>query len=104
MAILRNPLVWQGLFAALFLVPDLSFAGYLLGPRTGAASYNALHALIGPAALAAAGLVLWPGALPVALIWFAHIGVDRAFGYGLKYPGGFSQTHLGPVGRAAARG
>jgi hypothetical protein len=90
-----------GLFAALFLVPDVSFAGYLFGPRVGAASYNALHALLGPAALAAVGVVLWPAALPVALIWFAHIGVDRALGYGLKYPGGFSQTHLGRVGRAA---
>lgn len=31
----------------------------------------------------------------IALIWFAHIGFDRALGYGLKYPLGFRVTHLG---------
>ena len=30
----------------------------------------------------------------LALIWLVHIGVDRAVGYGLKYPGGFRETHL----------
>lgn len=34
---------------------------------------------------------LW---LFVALVWIAHIGIDRAVGYGLKYPTGFKQTHL----------
>jgi len=33
-------------------------------------------------------------AVQVALIWFAHIGADRALGYGLKYPSAFSDTHL----------
>jgi len=27
----------------------------------------------------------------------AHIGFDRALGYGLKYPSGFKDTHLGRV-------
>jgi hypothetical protein len=31
------------------------------------------------------------------LIWIAHIGLDRAIGYGLKYPTGFRDTHLGKV-------
>jgi hypothetical protein len=26
--------------------------------------------------------------------FLAHIGVDRAVGYGLKYPTGFKDTHL----------
>jgi len=30
----------------------------------------------------------------LALIWLTHIGVDRAVGYGLKYPSGFKETHL----------
>ena len=30
----------------------------------------------------------------------AHTGMDRAVGYGLKYPTGFSDTHLGRIGRA----
>jgi hypothetical protein len=36
----------------LFLVPDLSFAAYLAGSRTGAYAYNALHTTLGPLALA----------------------------------------------------
>jgi hypothetical protein len=33
-------------------------------------------------------------ALQVRLIWLAHIGLDRAVGYGLKYPTAFKETHL----------
>jgi hypothetical protein len=33
-------------------------------------------------------------AMELGLIWFIHIGVDRAVGYGLKYPTGFKDTHL----------
>jgi hypothetical protein len=33
-------------------------------------------------------------AVQLGLIWFAHIGVVRAIGYGLKYPTGFKDTHL----------
>ncbi len=88
------------LFAALFLAPDLSFAAYAAGPRVGAAVYNALHSTV--PALALAGLA-WglasPGAMAIALIWLAHIGFDRAMGYGLKYGSGFSDTHLGRIGK-----
>jgi hypothetical protein len=33
-------------------------------------------------------------AIQVALIWLAHVGVDRLLGYGLKYPGAFRDSHL----------
>ncbi len=83
-------------FAILFLVPDLSFAGYLAGPRVGAAAYNTMHATLLPLLLAAAGLAFAaPLAIQIALIWLAHIGFDRALGYGLKYGSGFGFTHLG---------
>ena len=83
------------LFAALWLVPDLSFLGYLAGPRVGARCYNAVHSYLVPAIVAFAALVLHRGALlPFALIWFNHIGVDRLLGYGLKYPTAFGDTHL----------
>lgn len=86
------------LFALLFLAPDLSFAGYLAGPRVGAAIYNAAHSYVGPIALAVALAVT--GRPPVlALVWAAHVGFDRALGYGLKYPSGFTDTHLGRIGR-----
>ncbi|WP_156255636.1 DUF4260 domain-containing protein [Sandarakinorhabdus oryzae] len=84
-----------GVFALLFLVPDLSMLGYLLGPRRGAMLYNAGHSTIGPALLAAA-LAFWsPALVPLVAIWTAHIGFDRLLGYGLKYPHAFRATHLG---------
>jgi hypothetical protein len=90
------------LFAILFLAPDLSFAGYLASPRLGAIAYNALHATVAPLLLGLASVLLqWPLAGSVALIWLAHIGIDRALGYGLKYPAGFGFTHLGGIGPAA---
>lgn len=92
------------LFALLFLAPDLSFLGYLAGARLGAVIYNAVHATIGPLLLALAGIVLsWPSAEAIALIWLAHIGIDRALGYGLKYGTGFGFTHLGAIGRDAVK-
>jgi len=38
------------------------------------------------------------GLLPYLLIWTAHIAMDRALGYGLKYPTSFKKTHLGWLG------
>jgi hypothetical protein len=88
------------LFAALLLAPDLSMVGYAAGPRAGAIGYNLAHSYLPPATLAVAGVV--GGLRPmvgVALIWFAHIGLDRLLGYGLKRPSGFRDTHLGRIGR-----
>jgi hypothetical protein len=57
-------------FALLFLVPDLSFLGYLVGARFGAAVYNAVHSYMAPAALMALGFGLAsPLTLSIALIW-----------------------------------
>jgi hypothetical protein len=87
------------LFAALFLVPDISMLGYLSNPRLGALAYNAGHTYLAPAALGLAAF-LWPSpALEgVALIWVAHIGFDRMAGYGLKLSDSFHHTHLGRRG------
>jgi hypothetical protein len=97
--------VWGGswwLYAILFLAPDLSFAGYFAGSRIGAIVYNFAHGTLAPAALMASGFALAaPLALSIAMIWLAHIGFDRALGYGLKYSDGFGFTHLGRIGKAA---
>lgn len=88
-------------FALYFLVPDVSFAGYLAGPRVGAAAYNLAHSYLGAIACLMAGLLLpAPAALGAGIIWCAHIGFDRALGYGLKYAEGFGHTHLGRIGKA----
>jgi uncharacterized protein DUF4260 len=89
------------LFAILFLAPDISFLGYLGGPRIGAIAYNAAHTLVGPLLLATAGMLLPVHILiPLVLIWVGHIGFDRLLGYGLKYEAGFDYTHLGRLRRA----
>ena len=87
------------LFGLLLFAPDLSALGYLAGPRIWAAGYNLFHTYAGPALLAAFGLLGGsPAAVLVALVWFAHIGMDRLAGYWLKYP-----TELGsaPTTRGA---
>jgi hypothetical protein len=95
--------VWDGswwVYAILFLAPDLSFAAYLAGPRAGAIVYNAAHSYMAPMALMTTGFALAsPLVLSIAMIWLAHIGIDRALGYGLKYAAGFGFTHLGRIGR-----
>lgn len=74
--------------------------GYLARPCRGARVYNAIHSYVAPGALALFALVLgMRGALPFALIWANHIGVDRALGFGLKYADGFGYTHLGRLGK-----
>jgi hypothetical protein len=99
---------WGGpwwVYAVLFLAPDLSFLGYLAGGRIGAIVYNAMHSYMAPMALMTAGFGFAPPlVISVAMIWLAHIGLDRALGYGLKYSKGFAFTHLGTIGRGAPAG
>ena len=86
------------LFAVLILAPDLTFAAYLRGPKFGAEVYNLVHLAAWPAALAAIGLVTGLAlVLAIALIWLAHIGMDRMMAFGFKYPTGFRDTHLSRV-------
>lgn len=88
------------LFAVLFLVPDLAMLGYLMGARIGAVAYNIAHTYALALPLALFGFFAGrPTILALALILIAHIGLDRALGYGLKYPTGFADTHLGRIGR-----
>ena len=95
--------VWDGswwIYAALFLVPDLSFAAYLAGPRFGALVYNAAHSYLAPMVVITTGFATAsPLVLSIAMIWLAHIGFDCALGYGLKYAAGFGFTHLGRIGK-----
>jgi hypothetical protein len=84
------------LFTLLLLTPDVSMLGYLFSSQIGAALYNAFHSYPLPVALGIFGS-LWstPLAVAIALVWLAHIGMDRLAGFGLKYPSGFKDTHLG---------
>ena len=83
------------LYLLLALAPDLAMLGYLAGARVGAAVYDTAHTYVLPFTLGAVGILANAAGLQaVCLIWIAHIGVDRAVGYGLKYPSGFKDTHL----------
>jgi len=92
------------LFAGLILLPDLSMLGYLAGPRIGAAVYNAVHSWTTVVLLFFIVWYVWQGdnlLLSLLFILGAHIGFDRALGFGLKLPTGFKDTHLGRIGKAA---
>jgi hypothetical protein len=92
------------LFAALWLVPDLSMLGYLVSPCRGARVYNAFHTYTVPVVLGLlAAATHANGIIPYALIWVNHIGVDRLLGYGLKFSQGFGWTHLGRMNTPATR-
>jgi hypothetical protein len=83
------------LYLVLVLAPDLAMVAYAGGARVGAVGYDLAHTYALPVALAAGGVVADARTLvAVALVWTAHIGVDRAIGYGLKYESGFKDTHL----------
>jgi hypothetical protein len=83
------------LLVVLVLAPDLSMVGYLTGTRIGAVAYDAVHTYALPVVMAASGWIANAElAVQIGLIWITHIGIDRALGYGLKYPTGFKDTHL----------
>jgi hypothetical protein len=97
--------IWGGswwIYVLVFLAPDLSFIAYLADARTGAIIYNTAHSYMAPMSLMIAGFATGsPLVLSIAMVWLAHIGIDRALGYGLKYNKGFGFTHLGRIGAAA---
>ncbi|MEM7802552.1 MAG: DUF4260 domain-containing protein, partial [Chloroflexota bacterium] len=85
-------------FAIFLLAPDLTGFFYFGNKRVFTMAYNLAHTLIFPLLLG--GISLLYGSdlgIQIALIWLAHIGMDRAVGYGLKYPTAFKDTHLSRV-------
>lgn len=79
----------------MLLVPDVSIAGYAVGPAAGAFLYNLVHNWA--VALGLLGLGLWLSSVPLEIagaVLVAHVGMDRLFGYGLKHSAAFKDTHL----------
>ena len=88
-------------FVLLLILPDVSMAGYLRGPRVGAIVYNVAHDLAAGVAVAGVGLAIGSVAVAaIGAILVAHSGMDRMAGYGLKLPSSFQDTHLGRIGRS----
>jgi hypothetical protein len=83
------------LYVPLWFAFDLSLLGYVLGGRSAAFIYNLVHSFILPSVLAVVGLLShshW--VMVVTVVWFSHITLDRALGYGLKEGADFARTHL----------
>lgn len=82
-------------FVLLLFVPDVVILAYFIDKAAGRLAYNVVHTYSLPLGLAL--LALLGGynlGMQLALIWLAHIGMDRLLGFGLKIPGEFSQTHF----------
>tara|TARA_R110002072_G_scaffold85225_4_gene193155 strand:+ start:32549 stop:32899 length:351 start_codon:yes stop_codon:yes gene_type:complete len=88
------------LFPVLILLPDIGMLGYLFNTKTGAVLYNLFHHKAIGIGFIILGALL-PGELYtlVGVILFSHSAMDRIFGYGLKYPDSFKNTHLGTIGK-----
>lgn len=84
----------------LFFVPDISIAGYLIGPRAGAFIYNLIHTYAFGLFLLLLGLVSGKSILILlGALWFGHSGFDRMLGFGLKTGEKFRDTHLAQIRR-----
>ncbi len=88
------------LFLALILSPDIGMTGYLFNDKIGAFVYNLFHHKGLASAIYFMGIYLSVPLLQLtAVILFAHVSMDRIFGYVLKYDNGFKFTHLGEIGK-----
>ena len=95
------PIRWWWFFV-LLLAPDLSMAGYALGPRLGAIVYDAVHhRAVSVALYILGGMLGIPWLQAAARLVFAHSSLDRVLGYGLKFADSFQHTHLGMIGRSS---
>jgi hypothetical protein len=87
-------------FPALLFLPDIGMLGYLVNPKVGAMVYNLFHHKAIGITILLLGMFLWGEFYTlVGIILFSHSSLDRVFGYGLKYPDSFNNTHLGKIGK-----
>ncbi|MFN5679632.1 MAG: DUF4260 family protein [Flavobacteriia bacterium] len=90
-----------GFYWALFFIPDVSFALFLITKKLGAIAYNVFHHQGVLAGLLLIAYVIHDDTLSkIALIFLAHSSFDRVAGYGLKYFDSFDHTHLGWIGKS----
>jgi len=92
------PYSWW-VFPLFILLPDISMAGYIHNTQTGSRIYNFFHHK--GLGVLIYGIGIWMGQpvlLLAGIIIFGHAAMDRIFGYGLKFPDDFKNTHLGRIG------
>jgi hypothetical protein len=92
--------IW--IWIVLFFTPDIGMLGYLINTKTGAVIYNLFHHKGIAIVLALIGYHLHnDNIVAIGILLFAHASFDRIWGYGLKYPDSFKNTHLGSLEKAA---
>ncbi len=85
-------------FPVLILLPDIGMIGYVISTRVGAITYNFFHNKGIAIAIMILGWQLESSLMMlIGIILFGHASMDRIFGYGLKYPDSFKNTHLGQL-------
>lgn len=91
---LKYDVLWWWYFL-LFLGPDISAIGYLLGNKFGAFLYNLFHHKGIAILVWALGFIFHNSSIClIGIILFGHSSMDRFFGFGLKTQKGFQFTHL----------
>ena len=88
-------------YLALFFLPDVSFALFLISKKLGAIAYNVFHHQGVLSIVFIVGYLIQSDlTMKISLIFLAHSTFDRVAGYGLKYLDSFDHTHLGWVGKS----
>ena len=83
------------IFLVLLFAMDIFAIGYIKNSRIGSIIYNIGHIYVWSIILIVIGILIDLNLLILfSLIWIAHISMDRAMGYGLKYPSDFKHTHM----------
>ncbi|MFK7954224.1 MAG: DUF4260 domain-containing protein [Ekhidna sp.] len=86
------------IYLVLILTPDIGMVGYAVSTQLGAVTYNLFHHKGIAVLIGVLGWYLAILELQLAgIILFGHASMDRIFGYGLKYPDHFKNTHLGKI-------
>lgn len=85
-------------YLVFILTPDIGMIGYAVNTRLGAMTYNLFHHKAIAILIGTLGWYLVvPGLQLAGIILFGHASMDRIFGYGLRYPDHFKNTHLGKL-------
>lgn len=82
---------WYGLC---ILLPDISIIGYLVNKRVGSITYNIVHNYALGLILMLVGILSLHFLQIIGIGIIIHVGLDRFFGFGLKYPKDFKETHI----------
>ena len=84
-----------GLYFCIPFSAGSSMLAYGINNHVGAKIYNVCHTYIISILIVLIGVYFKMDiVIMIGLIWTAHIGMDRMFGYGLKYETDFKDTHI----------